>query len=245
MKADHRRHRNVTQPAARMRKTAPTTLRASTSPACPPGRTFAIASSGKTWPAVACRSRCLDTFAPRRPPRRRRAAMCAFCGPAPALASGGQRRRAVARPRARDRASAVVHQARAHPQHGMADCRRALHRRTSLPSEPRAVPGLLAVLGVCQRPAERRQLRPQRARQHLRPRSEVREGAGRRPGEPAADGNDAPRRRTERQVHARRGRRGLGGHRKRKNDQRDAVPKAASLPVSRCKVMPSGARARW
>jgi Phosphodiesterase/alkaline phosphatase D len=48
------------------------------------------------------------------------------------------RRRPAGAARARDRRSAVVHEARRHPQHGVADRRHALHGRASLRSEPRA-----------------------------------------------------------------------------------------------------------
>jgi hypothetical protein len=115
-------------------------------------------------------------------------------GPA-AMGGGGQWRWPGAGPRDRDRAAAVVHQARAHPQHGVADGRRALHRRAPLPPEPRAVPGLRAVLGIRQRPAQRRHLRPESAGQHLRPRDQVHEGTGQWPGQPAAHGRPAVLRR--------------------------------------------------
>ena len=52
-----------------------------------------------------------------------------------------------------------------------------------------------SVLGVRERAAARRQLRPQRARQHLRSEGRVREGARRRPGEPAAERRTAVLRR--------------------------------------------------
>ena len=68
-------------------------------------------------------------------------------------------RRPAARPRARDRRPALVHQARRHPQHGLAHRRRALHGRALLRSEQGGVPGLRAVLGVRVRADPRRHLR--------------------------------------------------------------------------------------
>ena len=68
---------------------------------------------------------------------------------------------AAARPRARDRRPAVVHQARRRPQHRLAHGRRALHRGALLRPEPGGVPGLRAVLGVRLRPDPCRHLRPQ------------------------------------------------------------------------------------
>ena len=66
----------------------------------------------------------------------------------------------AARPRARDRRPPRLHQARRHPQHGLAHGRRALHRRALLRSQQGGVPGFRAVLGIRLRPDPRRQLRP-------------------------------------------------------------------------------------
>ena len=57
---------------------------------------------------------------------------------------------------------------------------------TPLRPQPGAVPGLRPVLGVRERPAQCRHVRPQRARRHVRARDGVREGARGGTGEPAA-----------------------------------------------------------
>ena len=89
-------------------------------------------------------------------------------------------RRRGARTRVRARRHPALHQARGDPQRRVAHCRRALLRGALLRSEPRAVPGFRTVLGIRRRAAARRQLRPEPARQHLRPASRVPEGtAGR------------------------------------------------------------------
>ena len=62
----------------------------------------------------------------------------------------------------------------------VADRRRALHRRALLQSRQGAIPGFRAVLGIRLRPAACRHVRTERTRQHLRPRSEVHQGARRR-----------------------------------------------------------------
>ena len=63
-------------------------------------------------------------------------------------------------------------------QHRVADGGRALRRRALLQSRQGAVPGFRPVLGVRLRPAACRHVRPERTRQHLRPRGEVHQGAG-------------------------------------------------------------------
>ena len=99
---------------------------------------------------------------------------------------GGAGGRAAARPRARDRGPAVVHQAFGRAQHDLDHRGHALHRGALLRSEPRRVPGFRAVLGVRLRPAACRHLGTEPARQHLRPDRDLRErlqrGAGREPG---------------------------------------------------------------
>ena len=77
-------------------------------------------------------------------------------------------RRPAARPRARDRRPAVVHQARRHRQHDLGHRRHALHRGALLRSEPRGVPGLRPVLGIRLRPDPCRHLGAGQARQHVR-----------------------------------------------------------------------------
>ncbi len=79
------------------------------------------------------------------------------------------RRRPAGAARARDRRSAVVHEACRRPQHGVADRRHALHGGALLRSEPRGVPGFRAVLGVRLRPAACRHLGAGAARQYVRP----------------------------------------------------------------------------
>ena len=56
----------------------------------------------------------------------------------------------------------------------LAHRRRALHRRAPLRPRARRVHGLHAVLGVRLRPAQRRRVRPERARRHVRPGGGVR-----------------------------------------------------------------------
>ena len=72
-------------------------------------------------------------------------------------------------PRARVRRAVPLHPRPEHQERGLADRRRALHGRPPLRPEPRPVPGVRAVLGVRLRPAQRRHLRPERSRRHLRP----------------------------------------------------------------------------
>ena len=76
-------------------------------------------------------------------------------------------------------------------QHGVADRRRALHRRALLQSRQGAIPGVRSVLGIRLRPAACRHLWPERTRQHLWPRGEIHQGAGARQAEPAAVGRHA------------------------------------------------------
>src|SRR5438128_2375448 len=82
--------------------------------------------------------------------------------------------------RARDRRSAVVHEARRHPQHGVADRRHALHGGAPLRSEPRGVSGFRTVLGVRLRPVACGHLGAGSARQYVRAESDVPEGLQRR-----------------------------------------------------------------
>ena len=86
------------------------------------------------------------------------------------------RRWAAGAARARDCRSAVVHEARRHPQHGVADCRHALHRGAPLRSEPRGLSGFRTVLGVRLRPAACGHLGAGPARQYVRAESDVPEG---------------------------------------------------------------------
>ena len=86
------------------------------------------------------------------------------------------RRRPAGAARARDRRSIVVHEARRHPQHGVADRRHALHGGAPLRSEPRGLSGFRTVLGVRLRPAACRHLGAGAARQYVRAEGDVPEG---------------------------------------------------------------------
>ncbi|MET3304069.1 alkaline phosphatase D [Bradyrhizobium diazoefficiens] len=76
-------------------------------------------------------------------------------------------------------------------QHGVADRGRALRRRALLRPEQGAIPGFRAVLGIRLRPAARRHLRSERARQHVWAGGALRQGAGQGQPEPAAVGRHA------------------------------------------------------
>ena len=100
-------------------------------------------------------------------------------------------RRPAARPRTGDRRPAALHQDIRRRQHRVADGGCALRGRALLQSRQGAVSGIRPVLGVRLRAAARRHVRPERTRQHLRPRSEVHQGAGARQSKPAAIGRHA------------------------------------------------------
>ena len=76
--------------------------------------------------------------------------------------------RSPARPRDRDRAAPVVHQACRHRQHGLDHRRHALHRGALLRPQQGGVPGFRAVLGICVRSVACRHLSSRHTRQHVR-----------------------------------------------------------------------------
>ena len=76
----------------------------------------------------------------------------------------------------------VLHEARRHQQHRVADRRHALHGRASLRSEPRGVFRFRAVLGIRLGSAACRHLGARRTRQYVRPQGDVPEGLQRRAG---------------------------------------------------------------
>ena len=105
---------------------------------------------------------------------------------AEAVANGDER--PGARPRARDRRPAALHQDRRHRQHGLADRRRPLHRRALLRSGKAPSSRTSPRSGSSSRarcmPAR---FGPERSRHDLRPRGALREGADRPArAEPAA-----------------------------------------------------------
>ncbi len=75
-----------------------------------------------------------------------------------------QRARRRQGPRDGIRRAAVLHEGGRHPQHRLADRRRALHRRALLRSGQGGVPGLQPVLGIRLGPDPCRHVRPQRLR---------------------------------------------------------------------------------